>query len=137
MGLQTKKRWERTYHCSSTFSPGMALNKNRFKRMKTHQKTNQVLEINIILSIYIYMYNYIGPPKPAFLEVFMAKNLVLSGQNLYFSWFWGLKVYIYIYNVFFFLFILGDHFHLNILCGVCCFFCAIFCNDTILPGKDG
>ena len=53
-----------------------------------------------------------GPPKPTCLEVFMVNNLVfLGGQNLYFSWFWGLMVYIYngiyiycIYTVYIYIF---------------------------------
>ena len=35
---------------------------------------------------------YHGPSKPTFLEVFVVNNLGRSGQNLYFSWFWGLMV---------------------------------------------
>ena len=38
-----------------------------------------------------------GPPKPTYLEVFMVHGAwYLGGQNLYFSCFWGLMVYIYI-----------------------------------------
>ena len=38
-----------------------------------------------------------GPPKPTYLEVFMVHGAwYLGGQNLYFSCFWGLMVYIYV-----------------------------------------
>ena len=33
-----------------------------------------------------------GPPKTKFLDVFKVNNLVLGGQHLYFSLFWGLMV---------------------------------------------
>ena len=44
---------------------------------------------------YIYIYINHGPPKPTFFEVLMVNNLVLDGQNLYLSWFWGPMEYIH------------------------------------------
>ena len=48
---------------------------------------------------------YHGPPKPTCLEVCMVNNLVLGGQNLYFSRFWGLMVYIYRNNIYIYIYI--------------------------------
>ena len=41
-----------------------------------------------------WVISYHGPPKPTCLGVFMVNSLVLGGQNLYFSCFWGLMVLI-------------------------------------------
>ena len=46
-------------------------------------------------------YIYHGHSKPTCLLFFMVNNLVFRWPKLYFSWFWGLMVYIYISNLFF------------------------------------
>ena len=49
-----------------------------------------------VISCILYIYH--GPPKPAFLEVFMVNNLVFRWPKPLFFMVWGPMVYIYIYQ---------------------------------------
>ena len=54
--------------------------------------STKMLAQKMIWTMPVYVYT-MGPKNLLYiLEVLMENHLVLGGQNLYFSWFWGLMV---------------------------------------------